>query len=466
MNLVEELYSRFGYPTFRSGQQEVLETFLTGHDVLAVLPTGTGKSLLYQFPSIYFSGTVVIVSPLVSLMIDQVEQLKKSGVKETVAFTSFQTVPERKYALAHMNSYKYIFVSPEILQNEAVRRSIQSLHIAYFVLDEAHCLVQWGVDFRPDYLRSVEWLRQTFSKQLLALTATANAATRKEIKELLKSPSMVEIVSSVDRPSIALETIEVKNERQKGERLMEQVLTYEGPGIVYVQSRIRAEELARELAEHGVKVAAYHGGMGQEDRRLIQQQFMLGNLEWICATNAFGMGIHKDNIRQVIHDHIPTSLSNYMQEIGRASRDGIPSLATLYYIRSDQQKSRFVAMQDLPTKEDILYYLEHPDIQLPEQQQRILDYWKTKLSGEEIVSLFEGLQQKKEKEIQTLYELISSPKCIRESIVHVFDGQLEERPIPCCNRCGETRQDLTKRKSHHKTHSQFNWRDRLQRIFP
>ena len=466
MNLAEELHNRFGYSTFRPGQQEVIESFLSGNDVLAVLPTGTGKSLLYQFPSTYFSGAVIIVSPLVSLMIDQVEQLKKSGVKETVAFTSFQSVQERNYALSHINKYRYIFVSPEIVQNEVVRSAIQSLHIAYFVLDEAHCLVQWGLDFRPDYLRCVEWLRQTFSKQLVALTATANAATRKEIKELLKRPSMIEVVSSVDRPTIALETIEVKSEQEKIDRVIEQVLTYEGPGIVYVQSRNRAEELAKELSHQGLPVAAYHGGMEQEDRRLIQQQFMLGNLQWICATNAFGMGIHKDNIRQVIHDHIPTSLSNYMQEIGRASRDGRPSLATLYYMKSDQRKSQYVATQDMPTKEDILYYLDHPDVQLPEQQRRILDYWKTKLSSEEIVFLFEELQQKKRRDIQTLVDVIRTSTCVREAIVHVFDGHLEKKPTPCCNRCGETRQGLEKRQENLKTKTLLNWRERMERIFP
>lgn len=466
MNLQVELHERFGYDTFRPGQQEVVEAFLTGNDVLAVLPTGTGKSLLYQFPSTYFSGTVVIISPLVSLMIDQVEQLKKNGVKQTVAFTSFQSAKERNYALMHIHEYRYIFVSPEILQNDLVRRAIQSLHIAYFVLDEAHCLVQWGVDFRPDYLRSVEWIQHAFSKQLLALTATANAQTRQEIKRLVERPAMVEVVSSVDRPTIALETIEVTNEQEKEELLINQVLTYEGPGIVYVQSRKRAEELARKLSTQGIRIVAYHGGMSQEDRRFIQQQFSLGDVEWICATNAFGMGIHKENIRQVIHDHIPTSLSNYMQEIGRASRDGRPALATLYYLPSDYRRSRFVAMQDIPSKEDIHLFVEQPDIQLPEQQQRILSYWKSKLPAEKIVELFEVIQERKGREIDTLYQVLQSTTCLRESLVHVFDGVLDERPIPCCNRCGETRTLMTKRIDSSSIRIELNWKERFQQIFP
>lgn len=431
--LERELQKRFGFTSFRPGQKEVIEQFISGQDVLGVLPTGTGKSMLFQFPTSYFSGTVIILSPLVSLMTDQVQQLKLSGEKKVVAFTSFQSRAEREYALRNINNYHYIFVSPESLQNRELQNALLTVHVAYFVYDEAHCLVQWGMDFRPDYLRAAEWVHTSFRKQILALTATATEQTRELIKETLHRPRMVEIVRSVDRPSIALQTIHVESDVERFDEMIRLIKQYGGPGILYTQSRRRAEDYASELKKIGVRSAAYHGGMETLDRSLIQQQFSSGELEWICATNAFGMGIHKANIRQVLHDHIPTSLSNYLQEFGRASRDGKQSLATLFYSEDDYRKSLFIATADLPDQQDIEHFAQ--SVELDEQKTKVLSYWKSRLSIVEQSQLFERLRVSKRQNILELYKIIAGQTCLREGIGNAFGETDIPKPAFCCNKC-------------------------------
>lgn len=433
MDLEQELVRRFGFTSFRPGQKEVIEQFISGQDVLGVLPTGTGKSMLFQFPTSYMSGTVIILSPLVSLMTDQVQQLKFRGERKVVAFTSFQTRAERDYALRNINSYQYIFVSPESLQNRELQNALLTIQVAYFVFDEAHCLVQWGMDFRPDYLRAAEWIHTNFTKQILALTATATEKTRKLIKETLHRPKMEEIVRSVDRPSIALQTIQVESDVERFDEMIRLIKQYGGPGILYTQSRKRAEDYAWELKKLGIRCAAYHGGMESIDRSLIQQQFSSGELEWICATNAFGMGIHKENIRQVLHDHIPTSLSNYLQEFGRASRDGKQSLASLFYTDDDYRKSLFLATADLPDQQDIEHFSQ--SVELDEQKMKVLSYWKSRLSVAEQHQLFDRLKVSKQQNILELYKIIAGQMCLREGIGNAFGESGLPKPTFCCNKC-------------------------------
>lgn len=465
-NLERQLAERFGFPAFRIGQEDVIRNFLEGRDVLAVLPTGTGKSILYQFPKPYYSGAVVIVSPLVSLMMDQVEQLRLKGVKRVVALTSFQSVGERKNTLRNLHTFDYVFVSPEVMQTEQVKHALKSLHIGYFVFDEAHCLTQWGYDFRPDYLRAAEWIHKEFNKPLLALTATASPQARQDIKNLLKKPDMVEVVRSVDRPTIAVESIVVDSESSREKEIVQQITTLSGPGILYTQSRKKAVYYAAQLRKKGIRAAAYHGGMETMDRTLIQQQFSLGQLDWVCATNAFGMGIHKEDIRQVIHDHIPTSVSNYLQEIGRASRDGKQSFATLYYHPDDVSKSVYIATSDIPDEQDIQMFRE---MEIGEQKQRILDYWKTKLDDKQLVELFEGIRNTKQRDIYSLYNLLTSSRCIRSSLVEAFGESLSERPEICCSNCTNTllaKQSLKLKDPSQIDNSKSDYSTRLAQLFP
>lgn len=430
------LQTRFGYTGFREGQREIIESILSGEDVIAILPTGMGKSLLFQLPAYLMDGAVLIISPLLSLMQDQVEQLKMLGEKRVVAINSFLSFEQREEALSRLQTYKFIFTSPEMLQNEYFQQKLSSISIAFIVADEAHCISQWGFDFRPDYLRISKSLQAFRHVNVLALTATATDEVIKDIKHTLLMKEPFEYIHSLDRPYIAYESHQVEHQKDKLAWIINRVTSTTGPGIIYSQSRKKTQFYAQELQKMGVKIAYYHSKMDQEDRILIQQQFQQGHLDWICATNAFGMGIHKDNIRQVIHDHIPTSIANYMQEVGRAARDGEQSIATILYMQSDVEQAYFVAMQEFPEDQDIeIAYRTTEQVELPETTQRILDYWKKELSQQETINLFQRIRQKKWREIQDLYTLLQNDVCIREQLLAHFGQKLAIKPKYCCSKC-------------------------------
>lgn len=465
--LTTVLQQRFGYPSFREGQQEIIEQVIAGKDVVAILPTGMGKSLLFQLPAYFVEGTVIIVSPLLSLMQDQVEQMKMIGEKRVVAINSFLSYEEKEMAFRHLTSYKYIFTSPEMLQNERFTRLLASIKIAYIVADEAHCISQWGFDFRPDYLRISRWLRSFPRPNILALTATATKKAVIDIKNVLQMNEPFEYTHSLDRPTIAYEVKQLENQQEKIAWILGRVTSTEGPGIIYTQSRKKAESYASLLREKGIKAAYYHAKMDQEDRILIQQQFQQGELEWICATNAFGMGIHKDNIRQIIHDHMPTSIASYMQEVGRAARDGKQSIASLIFTASDVEQAFYVSMQDFPEEADIklIYANENHAIEIAETTMRIVNYWKEILTEQETIQLFHDIKQKKWKEITQLFTLFQNGECIREQLLLNFDEQLVARPTFCCSVCSFKSSDiLQKRLPHPVKNTSMTWEERLKEL--
>ncbi|MDF2066170.1 ATP-dependent DNA helicase RecQ [Bacillus sp. Cr_A10] len=465
--LTEILHQKFGYSSFREGQKEIIEQVIEGKDVVAILPTGMGKSLLYQLPAYFIKGTVVIVSPLVSLMQDQVEQLKIIGEKRVVAINSFLTYEQKEMVMRNLASYKFIFTSPEMLQNKRFNNALSAISIAYIVADEAHCISQWGYDFRPDYLRISKWLDAFPKANVLALTATATKKVVKDIKGTLHMKDPFEYIHSLDRPTIAYEVQKVDDHKEKEAWIVGRITSTNGPGILYTQSRKKAEFYASELEERGVKVAFYHAKMEQDDRVLVQQQFQHGDLDWICATNAFGMGIHKNNIRQIIHDHIPTSIASYMQEVGRAARDGNQSIASLIYTNSDVEQSFYVAMKDFPDETDIhaAFQSEDNQIILSETTLRILNYWKEILSEQETIALFHDIKQRKWLEIHKLFNLFQSERCIREQILYSFDEQLITRPMNCCSNCSlDLQLLLTKREKQNGEEIELNWFNRINEL--
>lgn len=465
--LTEVLTRKFGYDSFREGQQEIIEQVIAGQDVVAILPTGMGKSLLYQLPAYLMEGAVVIVSPLLSLMQDQVEQLKIIGEKRVVAINSFLSFEQKEIVFRHLSAYKFIFTSPEMLQNERFNHALSTIRIAYIVADEAHCISQWGFDFRPDYLRIAKWLQQFRQTNVLALTATATGNVVKDIKSTLLMREPYEYIHSLDRPAIAYEAVEVQDTKEKLGWIIGRITSTSGPGILYSQSRKKTEMYANELQKRGISASYYHAKMEQDDRILVQQQFQQGQLEWICATNAFGMGIHKDDIRQIIHDHIPTSIASYMQEVGRAARDGKQSIASLLFTATDVEQAFYVAMQDFPEEADIrlAYDSDQMQLQLPETTARILEYWKEELTEQETIQLFQTIKQKKWTEILSLYTMLQNERCIREQLLHYFDEQLINRPMHCCSKCSlRLNEIVANRKQTTEKMGELDWKMRLDEL--
>nr|WP_315362252.1 ATP-dependent DNA helicase RecQ [Cytobacillus firmus] len=492
MRLEALLQSKFGYPAFRPGQKEIIESVLAGRNTVAMLPTGTGKSLCYQLPGYMIEGQVIIISPLLSLMQDQAEQLMMNGEKKVIAFNSFLSRSEKRKALINLNQYKFIFISPEMLYYESVLSQLQKLCIALFVVDEAHCISQWGYDFRPDYLKLGEVRQKIGNPVTLALTATATREVKADIKKSLGILDCSEFIYSVDRPNIALTVEKADNFRVKTERLVELAETLEGPGIIYFSSKKMAEQTADLLREKGAKrVMAYHGGMDHESRILVQQQFIHGQLDLICATSAFGMGINKDNIRYVIHFHMPLQIESYLQEIGRAGRDGKQSIAIMLYAPGDEQLPLQIAENELPDKSQIDWITgwmeENPNAimnisayeeqikqrsGLTDIQWRIFyDFFERKnKSGlvykrilQEMNGYFEDRIKFKRNSIEEVYRWIHKENCRRENILSCFDEEKNTSVQFCCDICGLQFENFIRNtKSDNQDKTFYDWKNHLE----
>ncbi|MFD1206455.1 MULTISPECIES: ATP-dependent DNA helicase RecQ [Sporosarcina] len=447
IELYETLKKRFGYEKFRPGQKEVIQHILSGKDTIAILPTGMGKSLCYQLPGYLLEGSVVIVSPLVSLMEDQAAQMRKNGEKSVIALNSFLSFQERKIALQNLGQYKFIFVSPEMLLQERVANKLRSMKLSIIVVDEAHCVSQWGFDFRPDYLRIGKLIDFDGRPPILSLTATAQSQVIEEISDYLHMDNPVVERHSLDRQNISYCIIQLNTYDEKYDWIKERVTATTGPGIIYASSRKRADELSTELQSIGVAVQAYHAGKENEDRAIIQEQFINGEIEWICATNAFGMGIHKGDIRQVIHEHMPSNMNAYVQEVGRAGRDGKPAAATLLYVPRDEDMTRFIVQNDLPAEEQIMHYAyllsegvnddEAADrASLGETAKRVLDFYMEQFSIDKVLHIVDRLAKQKDSEVHEMVQLITGQRCIRESLMSYFDEKLDSKREYCCSVCG------------------------------
>ncbi|WP_019415237.1 ATP-dependent DNA helicase RecQ [Paenisporosarcina sp. TG20] len=447
VNLHKLLFDKFGYSSFRPGQQEIIQSVLNEEDVVAILPTGMGKSICYQLPGYVLPHSIIVISPLVSLMQDQVEQLKKMGEKRVIAFNSFLTPLEKSTLVQKFETYKFIFLSPEMLIQDQVKEKLQSIPISLIVADEAHCISQWGYDFRPDYLRLAEWFNHSNRPPILALTATATQHVIDDISSYLNMQDPKYHIQSLDRPNIRYATVEVDSQSKKFKSILKQVNEFSGPGILYTQSRKKADDYAQKLSNEGIRIASYHAGMEQVDRMFVQQQFMNNELDWVCATNAFGMGVHKGDVRQVIHDHIPSSVANYAQEIGRAGRDGADSLSTLYYTRDDKDLSIFVATNDFPDESHVKLlddtkkaglnpnHLVSQNL-LTETQLRIVSYWLSRKTLGETNTLLQKLKKQKIEEIYQMQEILINSSCIRQQIIQFFGQRIELKPLNCCSKCG------------------------------
>lgn len=399
------LKDNFGFKTFRSGQKEVISRVINGENVLAVMPTGGGKSLCYQIPALVKPGVTLVVSPLISLMKDQVDALRQNGI---AAAAINSTIPQEEVnpilRQAYEGQVKLIYVTPERLNMEYIRYQLNFLPVDLVAIDEAHCISQWGHDFRPAYRQLKEAIDQLKSRpNILALTATATPAVQEDIGQQLAIEKDNFIITSFARPNISFRVVHPEKSTRRYIREYLKAHAQEA-GIIYVNTRRGVDELTTYLLEHHFAVAGYHAGMDAATRARVQDDFQFDRVSTIVATSAFGMGIDKSNVRFVIHATAAQNIESYYQEAGRAGRDGLPSEAVLIYHPNDLRQYRWFI--DQSTADD---------------DYRDLQYQK----------------------LQAVANYASTPECLQQYIVRYF-GQ-DCPPCGHCSNCTDQRnvQDIT-----------------------
>lgn len=499
----QKLKEIFRYDTFRPGQKEIIIDVLQGNDVFGILPTGTGKSLCYQLPCQLLPGLTLVISPLISLMLDQVRETKAYYFKEVAALHSMQTQDERQHILQHLAAFKLIYVSPELLQQPYILRFFKQVNISLFVVDEAHCISQWGHDFRPDYLRLRQIIQLLGQPPVLALTGTA---TEKVVQDVCTQLGLTNVrlhQYAIDRENIGLLVEHVADNQAKLERLIMILRSIYEPTIIYFSTRKMAEQIAQLLAERLSErsIAYYHGGMDSEARLKIQQQFLYDQIEIICATSAFGMGINKKNIRYVIHYQLPAQLEAFIQEIGRAGRDGKQSYSILLYAPHDETIPLSLIANELPSKKEIttvFTYLESQsnssiqlkefiaslqyEFQISETKIRLLLYhFETNgmikentifLNTEQlhhvqkkIISFCNEWLSHKQQLFNKMFTYIMSNECLRMNLYKHFQTEITQKTNICCSNCGLTVADLIPREERPlRKGSEVSWQQQLRYI--
>ena len=503
-SLRDYLYTYFKYKTFQIGQEEIITDILNGNDVLGVLPTGSGKSLCYQLPAKLLSGLTIVVSPLISLMVDQVRRVRAFYYKEVVALHSFQNWKERRRILNQLHLYKLVYVSPELLQQENFLNRLQQIRVGLFVIDEAHCISQWGYDFRPDYLRLNNVISKLNHPTILALTGTATPEVQKDIMDRLDRPRMKRHIYPMDRENITLVVQHVDGgEEDKQNMLLSLVSTHHQPTIIYFSSRKITEHIAFELSYRlpDKRIAFYHGGMENIDRLKIQQQFMNDQIDIICCTSAFGMGIDKKNIRLVIHYHMPPELESFIQEIGRAGRDGEESVSVLLYRKGDEQVPLQIIEHELPTEQEInsvikkLYILFLKNEPIPADEEaieqlfdltitkwRFLHYqfethgmmernnifynknsWAQALRM--ITQFCEERKILKKQRLKDMVRWLQSKNCLREELYKNFQPTIRKKDAQCCSNCGFSLTSWERTKTRKKlVNNHDTWKEQLANL--
>ena len=350
--LKELLKIHFNYGSFRPGQEQAIDAILSGKNVLAVLPTGGGKSLIFQLPSLVLEGITIVVSPLIALMKDQVDSLLAVGIPATFINSSVSlSETTKRLEEIRKGAYRLVYVAPERFYNQAFINELKQIKVSLFAIDEAHCISQWGHDFRPSYLRLKEAIKHCDSPVVVALTATATPEVRVDIAKQLNLQNYEAVVSGFARPNLHFAAVATNNGK-KLEHILDVVRSQEdSAGIIYAGTRSKVDEIVEFLSDYDIATIAYHAGMDSDSREWAQEQFMKGEVKIVVATNAFGLGINKKDIRFVIHHDLPGTLEAYYQEAGRAGRDGKDSFCLLFYSPSDRYLQEFFIAGDNPSPE-------------------------------------------------------------------------------------------------------------------
>jgi ATP-dependent DNA helicase RecQ len=358
IDLRAALREKFGFEEFQSGQEEVITRILSGQDTLAILATGAGKSLTYQLPALLLPGTTVVVSPLIALMKDQLDMLRELGVTEVVALNSTLSEDQEAAAIERVRGrgVKIVFVTPEKLEDETFLKLLESIEVPLFVVDEAHCISQWGHDFRPAYLALGGVIQRLGKPTVLALTATATPAVREDVLHQLGIPTVKPIVRGFDRPNLVYEVRRAEKESDKLKIVRQLFLNneLEGTGIIYTATIKNALEVQAYLHDElDIPAAVYHSKLQKHDRTSVHELFMDEHIRAVVATNAFGLGIDKPNIRFVVHYDLPGSVEAYTQEAGRSGRDGLESRCILIYRMSDTRVQNYFLTGKYPDIEEV-----------------------------------------------------------------------------------------------------------------
>ena len=504
-HLQKMLQTYFAYPSFRPGQEEVISRLLDGKNVLGVLATGGGKSLTYQLPSLLLPGMTVVVSPLISLMMDQVQQLRSQRRVRAAYLNSAQDPVEARQTLRDLERgvYKLLYISPERLQQPYVQEVLSRVGVSLFAVDEAHCISQWGHDFRTDYMRLPAVAKRLGNPPVLAVTATATAEVQAEICQLFSIRQENVVAFPVNRDNIALEVFHAATEAERRQQVMGLMDSLAGPGIVYCSTRQAVDVLTASYQLEGQKrVHGYHGGMNSMERMLIQAQFLSGELDIIVATNAFGMGIDKADIRFVIHYQLPASMEAYAQEIGRVGRDGRPGYAALFSVWDDVQIHQHMIEREYPSWQQVHEYCrllaagatlsaEHyAALELTEEMAGLLAYYAEKAAalrnkamsaggtsgtgdGRSIADvIWRELESRKQRKGQKLSEIIryvqEREHCLRQRLNGYFGDGERTFTSQCCSVCGLSREVYMEKKAPVSAHAEKEWdlRQALAKLLP
>ena len=406
MTPLETLKRYFGYDSFRPGQEEIVSALLAGRDALAIMPTGAGKSLCYQVPALLLPGLTLVISPLISLMQDQVKGLNAAGIHAAFINSSLtETQIARALDLAAEGSYKLVYVAPERLESPVFRSFAAGADISMVTVDEAHCISQWGQDFRPSYLKILDFIDSLPRRPIVsAFTATATREVKDDIVCTLRLHDPKVLVTGFDRPNLYFQ---VERTRRKDDFVIQYLRDHPGEsGIIYCATRKNVDKLQELLTEYGFAATKYHAGLSAEARRKNQNDFIYDTAPVIVATNAFGMGIDKSNVRFVLHYNMPQSMENYYQEAGRAGRDGLPSQCVLLFSAQDVIINKFLLdKKDFAEMDD-----EEADL----------------------------LRQRDLQRLQTMERYCQTTECLRNYILAYFG----EHPTAPCGNCGSCNNDF------------------------
>ena len=345
------LHERFGFPGFRAGQERAVESVLAGRDTLVVLPTGGGKSVCYQVPGLVLPGLTVVLSPLISLMKDQVDQLTARGMPAAFVNSTLSSneVADR-FARVQRGEIKLLYVAPERFDGGATADRLRGIGVSLLAVDEAHCISEWGHDFRPSYRRVGRVREALGAPPTIALTATATPEVRDDIVRQLGLREPTVVVSGFDRKNLSYHVVPTRSDEEKDRRLVGSILGRDGLAVVYASTRKNVERITRVLQKAGISAVAYHAGLDDEHRRDVQDAFMGEKVRAIVATNAFGMGVDKPNVRLVVHHAMPGTLEAYYQEAGRAGRDGNHSDCVLLHAFPDRFTHEFFIKGSFPER--------------------------------------------------------------------------------------------------------------------